>query len=92
MKLVGKVSEEEKIELSSLFERLNGIRELIQTYDIEELTKDGDALYEKLVLDTGKTRAKFQQWWDEKAKKYNWEKTDTGKWQINFETNEIYLV
>ena len=47
-KLVGKVTEEEKNEILSLFERRNGLNELAKI-----LTADNDALYEKLVRDMG---------------------------------------
>ena len=54
-KLVGKVTEEEKNEILSLFERRNGLNELAKI-----LTADNDALYEKLVRDMGDTGLKFQ--------------------------------
>lgn len=85
-KLVGKVIEEEKNEIQSLFERKNGLIELSKI-----LTIDNTELYEKLVKDMGETSLKFQQWWDEMAKKYNWEGKENGSWSIDFNTCEIYL-
>lgn len=86
-KLVGQVTVEEKNEIQTLFERRNGLAELAQI-----LTADNAELYEKLVKDMGETGAKFQQWWDTMAQKYQWESTEGGNWEINFETCEIYLV
>lgn len=86
-KLVGNVSEEEKLEIQSLFERRNGLNELAKI-----VTVDNDALYEKLVKDLGETGHRFQNWWDRMAAKYNWESHEKGNWEINFSTNEIYLV
>ena len=40
----------------------------------------------------GETGTKFQGWWDRMAQKYQWESAENGNWEINFETNEIYLV
>lgn len=85
-KLVGKVTEQEKNEIQLLFERRNGLNELAKI-----LSTDNDALYEKLVKDMGETGTKFQNWWDTMSKKYQWESKDNGRWEINFETCEIYL-
>ena len=86
-KLVGQVTVEEKNEIQTLFERRNGLNELAKI-----LTADNDALYQKLIKDMGDTGSKFQGWWDRMAQKNQWEKTENGRWQINFETGEIYLI
>lgn len=85
-KKVGQVTPEEKNEIQTLFERRNGLNELAKI-----LTADNTDLYEKLVKDLGETGTKFQAWWDEMAKKYQWESAENGHWEINFETCEIYL-
>lgn len=86
-KLIGQVTSEEKNEIQTLFERRNGLNELAKI-----LTADNAELYEKLVKDLGETGAKFQGWWDRMAEKYQWESTENGNWEINFDTCEIYLV
>lgn len=86
-KLVGEVTFQEKEEIQALFERKNALAELAKI-----ITADNDALYEKLVKDIGTTGRKFQQWWDDKALAYNWEKTPAGRWKIDFDTNEIFLI
>ena len=86
-KLIGQVTVEEKNEIQTLFERRNGLSELAKI-----LTPDNAELYEKIVKDMGETATKFQQWWDTKARRYNWESVENGNWEINFETCEIYLV
>ena len=86
-KLVGKVTEEEKNEILSLFERRNGLNELAKILMVEHET-----LYEKLVRDLGNTGLKFQKWWDIMAAKYQWESHENGNWEINVETCEIYLI
>lgn len=86
-KLIGKVTEEEKKEIQTLFERRNGLNELAKI-----LTADNELLYEKLVKDIGETSLKFQGWWDRMAKQYNWERVDNGNWEIDFESCDIYLV
>lgn len=86
-KIVGSVTEQEKNEIQTLFERRNGLNELAMI-----LTADNDALYEKLVKDMGETGAKFQDWWNRMSEKYQWERAENGHWEINFETCEIYLI
>ncbi|MBR4156930.1 MAG: CXXX repeat peptide modification system protein [Bacteroidales bacterium] len=86
-KLIGKVTEEEKKEIQTLFERRNGLNELAKI-----LTADNELLYEKLVKDIGETSLKFQGWWDRMAKQYNWERAENGNWEIDFESCDIYLV
>lgn len=86
-KIVGQVTEEERNEIQTLFERRNGLNELAKI-----VTADNTDLYEKLVKDMGETGTKFQQWWDNMADKYQWESVEGGNWEINFETCEIYLV
>lgn len=86
-KIVGQVTQEEKDEIQTLFERRNGLNELAKI-----VTADNTDLYEKLVKDLGETGTKFQQWWDSMAYKYQWESEEGGNWEINFETCEIFLV
>ena len=86
-KVVGQVTEEEKNEIQSLFERRNGLNELAKI-----LTSDNAELYERLVKDMGETGTKFQNWWDRMAQKYQWESAEGGNWEINFSTCEILLV
>ena len=36
--------------------------------------------------------SKFQNWWDRMGQKYKWESIENGRWEINFDTCEIFLV
>ena len=85
-KEVGFVTPEERDEIQTLFERKNGLAELAKI-----LTSDNASLYEKLVKDMGENATKFQNWWNEKSNKYQWESFDNGNWEIDFNTNEIFL-
>lgn len=86
-KVIGKVTEDERNEIQSLFERRNGLSELAKI-----ITADNVELYERLVKDMGETGTKFQNWWDNMAQKYYWESVEGGNWEINFDTCEILLV
>lgn len=84
---IGQVTEEEKTEIQNLFERRNGLNELAKI-----VTADNDDLYERLVKDIGETSTKFQKWWDDMSNKYQWKSSPNGHWEIDFESNIIYLV
>ena len=85
-KLVGQVTPEERNEIQTLFVRRNGLNELAKI-----LTVDNHELYEKLVKDLGETTTKYQSWWNRMSKQYQWESTENGNWEINFETCEVFL-
>lgn len=86
-KKVGIVTEEERDEIQKLFRRHSGLADLAKI-----VTADNVELYEKVVNDLGNTNSKFQDWWNKKGEKYHWESAENGRWQINFDTREIFLV
>ena len=86
-RLVGQVTPEERNEIQTIFERRNGLNELAKI-----LTSDNTELYEKLVKDMGETSTKFQSWWNRMSQKYQWESSENGNWEINFDTCEVFLV
>jgi CXXX repeat modification system protein len=86
-KEIGRVTEVERDNIQALFERRNGLEELAKI-----LTPDNDELYNRLVEDMGETSTKFQQWWDNTSSKYNWESSENGRWEIDFQTCKIFLV
>jgi len=86
-KVIGKVSESERDEIRLLFERKNGLAELFRS-----ITPNNEELYQKVVADMGRTTAKFQNWWDEMAQKYQWESIEGYRWEINFDDCDIFLV
>ena len=85
-KKIGQVSPEEKNEILALFERKNGLNELVK------IIGNNETLYEKVVADMGATSTKFQSWWDNMSQKYQWESTKNGHWEIDFNNCEIYLI
>lgn len=86
-KLVGSVTSEEKVFIQQLFERKNSLNELAKI-----ITSENNELYEKVVKDLGETSSKFQKWWDDMNAKYSWQSEQNGHWEIDFESNNIYLV
>lgn len=86
-KKVGRVTEQERNEIQTLFERRNGLNELAQI-----LTADNEDLYNRLVKDLGETSTKFQNWWNRMETKYKWASAENGSWEIDFNDCTIYLV
>lgn len=85
---VGTVTPSERDEILHLFERKNGLTELIKSFKDASLV---ESLYDKIINDLGKTSTEFSEWWSEKSKKYNWKSSPNGNWEINFKTCEIFL-
>lgn len=86
-KEIGKVTESERDEIQTLFERRNGLNELAKI-----LTADNTELYERLVKDLGVTGSNFQDWWNRMSTKYGWESAENGHWEIDFNNCSIYLI
>ena len=90
--VVGRVSLKEKDEILALFERKNGLLELVQS-----LSQSGSGMmensvfYEKVVADLGKTTTRSQKWWDDKAKACGWQGKPGWSWSIDFNTCQISL-
>lgn len=85
-KEIGRVTEAERDEIQTLFERRNGLNELAKI-----VTVDNTELYERLVKDMGETGTKFQGWWNRMSDKYTWESVENGNWEIDFNSCVIYL-
>lgn len=85
-KLVGIVTKQERDEIKYLFERKNGLLELMNSIN------DSLSIYDKVVMDLGETSTKLQSWWNKYANFYKWEQAENGHWEIDFETCEIFLI
>lgn len=86
-KEIGRVTDQERDEIQSLFERKNGLNELAKV-----LTADNTELYERLIKDLGETNIRFQNWWNDMSSRYQWESAPDGHWEIDFNNCTIYLV
>jgi CXXX repeat modification system protein len=92
---VGFVNEDEKKEMMRIYERGIALKELLPELsnplsDFEQ--KEKDIMYERIIKDTAETKLKLEAFWQELAQKYKWTGNENGYWQIDFETDEIYLV
>ncbi|HUI31496.1 MAG TPA: CXXX repeat peptide maturase [Candidatus Acidoferrales bacterium] len=91
-KIVGKVTPAERDEIRALFERKNGLTELFKSLsNLSKTALDESSLYERIVADMGDVSVRYQNWWDGMRKNYSWENRPGYRWEINFESCEIYL-
>jgi CXXX repeat modification system protein len=88
--VVGRVTPSERDEIRTLYERRNGLRELVLSLQENELLTN-PLFYEKVVADLGKTTTAFTQWWNQKAESYRWESIPDCHWSIDFDTCEVTL-
>jgi CXXX repeat modification system protein len=90
--IVGKVTEEEKNEMLILFERKLGIDELAFTLESDLLSEDKkESMQDKMITELGKIKLDMQTWWNKMCEKYKWKSVDGYKWNIDFQTCEIFL-
>lgn len=89
--VVGRVTPAERDEIQTLYERKNGLVELVAALRENGNMPSGDAFYEKLVTDMGRTSTRFQAWWKDKGRLYGWVASPAGHWTIDFDTCDIYL-
>lgn len=89
---VGEVTDQEKNEVQRLYERKLALQELLGTLPTQAIDEQAkEELYDRILIDMGTTKLKFDGWWSEKAQKYNWMSLPDGHWSIDFQTNEIFL-
>ena len=90
--IVGTVTEEEKNEILVLFERKLGIEELAFTLESDLLPPDKkNGMQDKMIAELGRVKINLQAWWDRMYEKYKWKSVDDYRWNIDFQTCEIYL-
>lgn len=90
--VVGIVTEEEKNEILVLFERKLGIEELTFTLESDLLSTDEkDNMQQKMIAELGRVKINLQAWWNRMYEKYKWKSVEGYRWNIDFETYEIYL-
>ena len=91
-KELGKVSEQERDEIRTLYDRKNGLSELaksLATMNREVL--ENNYLYDKLTADMGRVASEFQAMWDRMSKKYAWENLPGHRWEIDFDTCTVFI-
>ena len=84
--LVGKVEEDEKIELMELVEKKSALENL----KLLDLNKEKS---EKVEKELQNIQFLIQNWWNNKSEKYIWKGKGSDKnWEISCSTGEIFLI
>lgn len=87
---IGTITPDERDTIRILFERRNALKELIKiTPGMEK--NEADFLYEKIVSDLGEVTTKYQNWWNKTSLKYKWNNIEGKRWEIDFESCEVFL-
>jgi len=81
---VGKVTVEERDEIRNIYEKINALRNL-------QLIVEEENLYKKVEKYLQNVEKEFDEWWGEKARKYQWKSKDDASWIIDFSSNDIFL-
>lgn len=84
MKKVGEITADESKEIYDLYEKIKAIQNL-------QLIEMREELKIKVKKDIEHFQQEFDLWWENMAKKYQWESQDKGNWVVNFDSNEIFL-
>lgn len=84
IKVVGKVTEEEKRVILDINSHKKSLEELLLI-----LPRDSE-LYKQGSNDLIETQNRYLEWWNKHSQKYKWEK-GKGDWRIWFESNEIII-
>jgi CXXX repeat modification system protein len=89
---VGSVTTEEKNEILEIFKRKKALEELMASFADKQMSELPGTLYEKIIRDFGDTLHNMEKWWKTMSQKYAWKSSKTGRWEIDFESNDIFLV
>jgi len=90
--IVGIVTEEEKNEVMMLFERKIGIEELTATLENDLISiEKKEIMQDKMISELGKVKLNLQAWWGRMYEKYNWKSVEGYRWNIDFQSCEIFL-
>lgn len=90
---IGLITTDEKKELELLFERDLALNELMTCISNDLLNKENlTYLKDKIKHDLDVNNNLYNNWWVEKSKKYNWLSKNNCSWQVNFKTNEVFLI
>lgn len=91
-KILGFVSEREKNRLIIFHERRIALNELALSLQNNFFSnKEKVEIIKKIEMDEKEVLENIDNWWKEKAEKYEWEGYANSRWEINFDTNEIIL-
>lgn len=89
-KLIAKISEAERDEIRSLYERKGSLIELFKTFDGED-NEQSNKLFNKVVNELSVTSRAYNEWFASKSIEHNWENIPGASWQIDFNTCDVYL-
>lgn len=90
---IGFISNDECEEIKNLHtqkETLLDVFNSLATSGISDTSKE--EIYNRLLKDIAQQRLQISEWWKVTSQKYHWQARKDGKWQINYDSREVFLV
>lgn len=91
MNKLGIVNDIEKEEIESIFRKRLAIEHLFTILHRQEVDLEDSDTFSKLVSEMSVVLKETQEWWERVAFKYKWQFSKSDQWNIDFQTNTIYL-
>lgn len=92
LKNICTVTEKEKLKILSIFERLNGLEELLSMINVTDIIIENKESYmEKIQKDINNTQTKYHNWWNNVASKYKLDILKGNRYMFDFDSNIIKL-
>lgn len=90
-KVLIKLQKKEVAEIEGYFERMNSIKALTLTFELDEIFSKNSNMYEKLIQDMSVTSKKLESWWARMIGKYSLEKYKPDQLYVDFFSEQIIL-
>jgi CXXX repeat modification system protein len=90
--IIGKVTENEKMEVEKIYKRKLALESLARLWGSNRNESyDGEPNIVRLIDELGEVQFAMRMWWTDVAKKYGWTYERDYVWEIDFSTNEITI-
>ncbi len=90
-KKIGTITEAERDEIQHLNYRRQTLATLFRSM-AEAEAPCNSRLFEQLISEIAETQMRYDMWFKDKAKHYNWESESSMSWSIDFETCDVFLI
>jgi len=95
MTVLGKITEIEKRDITQLMGRKGALEDLFIVLGRQaEIGVEANTaqLYERIVNDMQQVKSEISDWWITVSTSHSWEYGPSNVWNINFDTDEVFLV
>lgn len=86
---IGQITADECNEIRQLNLRKETLEELFVS--LTKSNQENSEMYHRIIEDISNTKLLISKWWKQASTKYLWTSTPDGKWQINYDSQEVFL-